>query len=177
MVTQTSSIFGNQPYREIVSPQQDFVFIPDKYDSDQNRLKTTNRVPLDTSRLSKDTKNYLYNLEELLRLRPELIEASTKVDEQIANIVGARSQFSPTTNLGLVNDQVLLSNSESREKTSGGYVDGFIDFDYKISDFGGRNANYRASLIEKELAENEFRQTINSLSKKIFQIFILNIAY
>ena len=47
------SIFGNQPYREIVSPQQDFVFIPDKYDSDQNKLKTTNKVPLDTSRLSK----------------------------------------------------------------------------------------------------------------------------
>ena len=165
------SIFGNQPYREIVSPQQDFVFIPDKYDSDQNRLKTTNKVPLDTSRLSKDTKNYLYNLEELLRLRPELIEASTKVDEQIANIVGARSQFSPTTNLGLVNDQVLLSNSESRRKTSGGYVDGYIDFDYKISDFGGRNANYRAALIEKELAENEFRQTINSLSKRFSDIY------
>ena len=117
LVTPTSSQFlENQLYREIVSPQQDFVFIPDKYDSDQNKLKTTNKVPLDTGRLSKDTKNYLYNLEELLRLRPELIEASTKVDEQIANIVGARSQFQATTNLGLVNDQVLLSNSESRRK-------------------------------------------------------------
>ena len=56
------------------------------------------------------------------------------------------------------------------EKTSGGYVDGYIDFDYKISDLA--EGTQTTELPDrKELAENEFRQTINSLSKIFRYLF------
>jgi hypothetical protein len=165
------SFLGAQPFKLSEIGDEKFILVPSKDLKDSKKPEDFKNEQFDTLNYSQNTKNYLYALEELLKLRPELIEASTNVEEKTANIIGARSEFLPTSNFGLVNDQVLVSKVDSNRKTNGGYVDGFVDFNYQISDFGGRNANYRRALIDKKLAEGQFKQTVNIQAKKYTDLY------
>ena len=120
-------------------------------------------------------KKFIKSLREMLKLRPELIEASSSIQEKAAKVFEVRGAFFPTVNLGLVQDEVLSSNysnlSTSR-KTSGGYLDGYVDVDTTLIDFGGRNASFNSSLLEKEIAYMNFDLTINNEAFKYGKIYV-----
>ena len=83
-------------------------------------------------------KNFIKSLRQMLKLRPELIEASSSIQEKAAKIFEVRGDFFPTVNVGLVQDEVISSNysnlSTSRQ-TTGGYLDGYVDVDSTLIDF------------------------------------------
>ena len=120
-------------------------------------------------------KNFIKSLREMLKLRPELIEASSSIQEKAAKIFEVRGDFFPTVNVGLVQDEVLssnYSNLSSSRQTSGGYLDGYVDVDSTLIDFGGRNAAFNAALLDKQIAYMNFDLTINNEAFKYGKIYV-----
>ena len=120
-------------------------------------------------------KDFILSLRKMLKLRPELIEASSTIQEKAAKVFEVRGDFFPTVNMGVVQDNVISSNysnlSTSRQ-TSGGYLDAYIDMDTTLIDFGGRNAAFNAALLEKEIAYMNFDLTINNEAFKYGKIYV-----
>ena len=120
-------------------------------------------------------KDFILSLRKMLKLRPELIEASSTIQEKAAKVFEVRGDFFPTVNMGVVQDNVISSNysnlSTSRQ-TSGGYLDAYIDMDTTLIDFGGRNAAFNAVLLEKEIAYMNFDLTINNEAFKYGKIYV-----
>ena len=124
---------------------------------------------------NKAFKSFITSLREMLKLRPELIEASSSIQEKAARVFEVRGDFFPTVNFGLVQDEVLSSNysnlSTSRQ-TTGGYLDAYVDVDTTILDFGGRNAAFNSALLEKEIAYKNFDLTTNNQAFKYGKIYV-----
>ena len=59
---------------------------------------------------NKAFKAFIVSLREMLKLRPELIESSSSIQEKAAKIFEVRGDFFPTVNLGMVQDEVLSSD-------------------------------------------------------------------
>jgi len=120
-------------------------------------------------------KDFIISLRQMLKLRPELIEASSNIQEKAAKIYEVRGDFFPTVNVGLVQDNVWSSDysdlSTSRQ-TTGGYLDAYIDMDITLIDFGGRNAAFNAALLEKQIAYMNFDLTINNEAFKYGKIYV-----
>ena len=124
---------------------------------------------------NKAFKAFITSLRAMLKLRPELIEASSSIQEKAARVFEVRGDFFPTVNFGLVQDEVLSSNysnlSTSRQ-TTGGYLDAYVDVDTTILDFGGRNAAFNSALLEKEIAYKNFDLTTNNQAFKYGKIYV-----
>ena len=111
----------------------------------------------------------------MLKLRPELIEASSSIQEKAARVFEVRGDFFPTVNVGLVQDNVLASdysNLSTSRQTTGGYLDAYVDMDSTFIDFGGRNAAFNATLLEKEIAYLDFDLTTNKEAFKYGKVYI-----
>ena len=120
-------------------------------------------------------KDFIISLRQMLKLRPELIEASSNIQEKAAKIYEVRGDFFPTVNMGLVQDNVIssdYSNLSTSRQTSGGYLDAYIDMDITLIDFGGRNAAFNAALLEKQIAYMNFDLTINNEAFKYGKIYV-----
>ena len=111
----------------------------------------------------------------MLKLRPELIEASSSIQEKAARVFEVRGDFFFTVNVGLVQDNVLASdysNLSTSRQTTGGYLDAYVDMDTTLIDFGGRNKGFNAALIEKEIAYLDFDLTTNKEAFKYGKVYI-----
>ncbi len=120
-------------------------------------------------------KDFILSLRQMLKLRPELIEASSNIQEKAAKVFEVRGDFFPTVNMGVVQDNVIssdYSNLSTSRQTSGGYLDAYIDMDSTLIDFGGRNAAFNAALLEKEIAYMNFDLTINNEAFKYGKIYV-----
>jgi cell fate (sporulation/competence/biofilm development) regulator YmcA (YheA/YmcA/DUF963 family) len=120
-------------------------------------------------------KDFILSLRKMLKLRPELIEASSTIQEKAAKVFEVRGDFFPTVNMGVVQDNVIssdYSNLSTSRQTSGGYLDAYIDMDTTLIDFGGRNAAFNAALLEKEIAYMNFNLTINNEAFKYGKIYV-----
>ena len=120
-------------------------------------------------------KTFITSLKEMLKLRPELIESSSSIQEKAARVFEVRGDFFPTVNVGLVQDNVLASdysNLSTSRQTTGGYLDAYVDMDTTLIDFGGRNAAFNAALIEKEIAYLDFDLTTNKEAFKYGKVYI-----
>ena len=120
-------------------------------------------------------KDFILSLRQMLKLRPELIEASSNIQEKAAKVFEVRGDFFPTVNMGVVQDNVIssdYSNLSTSRQTSGGYLDAYIDMDTTLIDFGGRNAAFNAALLEKEIAYMNFDLTINNEAFKYGKIYV-----
>ena len=120
-------------------------------------------------------KDFILSLRKMLKLRPELIEASSTIQEKAAKVFEVRGDFFPTVNMGVVQDNVIssdYSNLSTSRQTSGGYLDAYIDMDTTLIDFGGRNAAFNAALLEKEIAYMNFDLTINNEAFKYGKIYV-----
>ena len=120
-------------------------------------------------------KKFVKSLRKMLKLRPELIEASSSIQEKAAKVFEVRGDFFPTVNVGLVQDQVLSSDYSSittSRQTTGGYLDGYVDVDSTLIDFGGRNAAFNAALLDKEIAYMNFDLTINNEAFKYGKVYV-----
>ena len=120
-------------------------------------------------------KTFITSLKEMLKLRPELIEASSSIQEKAARVFEVRGDFFPTVNVGLVQDNVLASdysNLSTSRQTTGGYLDAYVDMDTTLIDFGGRNAAFNAALLEKEIAYLDFDLTTNNQAFKYGKVYI-----
>ena len=120
-------------------------------------------------------KTFITSLKAMLKLRPELIEASSSIQEKAARVFEVRGDFFPTVNVGLVQDEVLssdYSNLSTARQTTGGYLDAYVDLDATLIDFGGRNAAFNAALLEKEIAYLDFDLTTNNQAFKYGKVYI-----
>ena len=102
-----------------------------------------------------------------------MIEAITSIEESPLQSPKTEVHSSPKIDGGLINDEVLFENTNSSRKTTGGYVDAYVDLNYMISDFGGRNAKFYRAIKEKELAILQFQRTVNKQLKSLWR-YILN---
>ena len=51
-------------------------------------------------------------------------------------------------------------------------MDAYVDLNYMISDFGGRNAKFYRAIKEKELAILQFQRTVNGQAEKFMAIYL-----
>ena len=124
---------------------------------------------------NKAFKAFIVSLREMLKLRPELIESSSSIQEKAAKIFEVRGDFFPTVNVGMVQDEVLssdYSNLSTSRQTTGGYLDAYVDIDTTLIDFGGRNAAFNAALLEKEIAYLNFDLTTNDQAFKYGKVYV-----
>ena len=167
------SIVGYQPYNKTLSPEEKFVYLPST-DADTTVVpkEAPIQMPAFEGEQAPSINQILYDVKNIISLRPELIEAITSIEEKSAAITENRSSFFPKIDGGLINDEVLFGNAKSSRKTTGGYVDAYVDLNYMISDFGGRNAKFYRAIKEKELAILQFQKTVNKQAEKFMAIYL-----
>ena len=167
------SIVGYQPYNETLTPDEKFFYLPST-DADTTVIpkEAPIEMPAFEGEQTLSINQILYDVKNIIALRPELIEAITSIEEKSAAITENRSSFFPKIDGGLINDEVLFGNTNSSRKTTGGYVDAYVDLNYMISDFGGRNAKFYRAIKEKELAILQFQQTVNKQAEKFMSIYL-----
>ena len=167
------SIAGYQPYNETLTAEEKFFYLPS---ADADTTVTPKEAPIEIpdfrGEQTPSVNQILYDVKNIIALRPELIEAITSIEEKSAAINENRSSFFPKIDGGLINDEVLFENTNSSRKTTGGYVDAYVDLNYMISDFGGRNAKFYRAIKEKELAILQFQRTVNKQAEKFMAIYL-----
>ena len=149
------SIIAAQPSTKNINNYGKYFYKP-PLDLDKTKNPKPTQIPDFMNIKSNNAfKTFITSLKEMLKLRPELIEASSSIQEKAARVFEVRGDFFPTVNVGLVQDNVLASdysNLSTSRQTTGGYLDAYVDMDTTLIDFGGRNAAFNAALIEKEIA-------------------------
>lgn len=167
------SIAGYQPYNETLTPEEKFFYLPStEADTTVIPKEAPIEMPAFEGEQTPSINQILYDVKNIIALRPELIEAITSIEEKSAAITENRSSFFPKIDGGLINDEVLFENTNSSRKTTGGYVDAYVDLNYMISDFGGRNAKFYRAIKEKELAILQFQKTVNKQAEKFMAIYL-----
>ena len=168
------SIAGYQPYNETLTPEEKFVYLPStNADTTVVPKEAPIEIPAFEGEQTPSINQILYDVKNIIALRPELIEAITSIEKKSAAITENRSSFFPKIDGGLINDEVLFGNTNSSRKTTGGYVDAYVDLNYMISDFGGRNAIFYRAIKEKSWPSCSFRKLLTSRLKSLWR-YILN---
>ncbi len=169
------SIIAAQPSTKNINNYGKYFYKP-PLDLDKTKNPKPTQIPDFMNIKSNDAfKTFITSLKEMLKLRPELIEASSSIQEKAARVFEVRGDFFPTVNVGLVQDNVLASdysNLSTSRQTTGGYLDAYIDMDSTLIDFGGRNAAFNAALLEKEIAYLDFDLTTNKEAFKYGKVYI-----
>ena len=169
------SIIAAQPSTKNINNYGKYFYKP-PLNLDKTKNPKPTQIPDFMNIKSNDAfKTFIISLKEMLKLRPELIEASSSIQEKAARVFEVRGDFFPTVNVGLVQDNVLASdysNLSTSRQTTGGYLDAYVDMDTTLIDFGGRNAAFNAALIEKEIAYLDFDLTTNKEAFKYGKVYI-----
>jgi len=169
------SILAAQPSSKNADIYGRYIYKP-SLELDKTKNPQATKIPdFMNIKSNKAFKAFIVSLKEMLKLRPELIEASSSIQEKAARVFEVRGDFFPTVNVGLVQDNVIssdYSNLSTSRKTTGGYLDAYVDMDTTLIDFGGRNAAFNSALLEKEIAYMNFDLTTNNQAFKYGKIYV-----
>ena len=90
------SIAGYQPYNETLTAEEKFFYLPS---ADADTTVTPKEAPIEMPAFEGEQtpsiNQILYDVKNIIALRPELIEAITSIEEKSAAITENRSSFFP----------------------------------------------------------------------------------